>query len=425
MGLEKERGQGKRRRAVGVLDIGTTKVACLIAETDSEPRLSAAPGDDLRILGVGHQGARGVKSGVITDLDEAEDVVRATVARAERMAGIRLDEVRLSVSCGRLRSAAFAASTEVEGGIVSEADLARLLAGGRAYAEREGRTLVHMNRISVRLDGAPGGRDPSGMAARALSADLHAVTADEAPLRNLLLVVERCHLAVSHLFPAPLASALAATSEEERRLGVTLIDIGGGTTTLALFAEGELIHVDAAAMGGHHITFDIARALHAPLAEAERIKALYGTVVSAQSDGHDEFSYQQTGEDDGGVNRMTKAELADIIRPRADDFVRHIRERLEACALFGYASGRIVLTGGTSQLAGLGDFAAHRLGWPVRVAPPRSISGLPPAVAGPAFSGAVGLLLARMPDALDAGATAGLAPQGYLDRVGEWLRRGF
>ncbi len=425
MGLERERGQGKRRRTVGVLDIGTTKVACLIAATDGEPRLSSASGDDLRIVGVGHQGAHGVKSGVITDLDEAEDVVRETVARAERMAGIRLDEVRLAVSCGRLKSATFAASAEVEGGVVSEADLARLFAGGRAFAERDGRTLVHMNRIGVRLDGAPGGRDPTGMAARTLSADLHAVTADEAPLRNLLLVVERCHLAVSGLVPAPLASALAATSEEERRLGVTLIDIGGGTTTLALFAEGELIHVDAAAMGGHHITFDIARALHTPLAEAERIKALYGTVVSAQSDGHDEFSYPQTGEDDGGVNRMTKAELADIIRPRADDFLRHIRERLEACPLFGYASGRIVLTGGTSQLSGMADFVAHRLGHPVRVASPRAISGLPPAVAGPAFSTVVGLLLARASDVVDAGVTAGLAPQGYFDRVGEWLRQGF
>ncbi len=169
------------------------------------------------------------------------------------------------------------------------------------------------------------------MAAHKLAADLHAVTADEAPLRNLMLVVERCYLSAASLVPAPCASALAATSEEERRLGVIAVDIGGGTTTLSMFAEGRFLFAHAAPWGGHHITFDIARALHTPLAEAERIKALYGTLVSAQSDEHDTFSFP-TAEEEGAHRDMTRAELAEIIRPRVRVMTEHIREGIESCA---------------------------------------------------------------------------------------------
>ena len=151
--------------------------------------------------------------------------------------------------------------------------------------------LLHLNEVRLRLDGAPGAQDPRGMAARKLAADLHAVTADEAPLRNLLLVVERCYLSAPQPRSRALASALGATSEEERQLGVTGVDIGGGTTTMSMFAEGSFLRARAAPGGGNHITFDIARSLHTPLAEAERIKALYGTLVSAQSDEHETFSY--------------------------------------------------------------------------------------------------------------------------------------
>ena len=276
-----ERSQ-KGRKIVGLLDIGTFKVACLIVAAGERAPSNGHAGVPGRVIGVGHQRSRGVKAGVITNLDEAEAAVRATIAQAERMAGVTLEEVLVSVSCGRLSSQNFAASAAVESGTVSDDDVERVLAGGRSYAEREGRTLVHLNRIGFRLDGVSGIPDPRGMAARRLAADLHAVTGDEAPIRNLLLVIERCYLNASGLIPSALASAIAATSEEERRLGVTCIDIGGGATTLAVFAEGRFLFTDTVTVGGSHITFDIARTLQTPLAEAERIKALYGTLVGAQ-----------------------------------------------------------------------------------------------------------------------------------------------
>jgi cell division protein FtsA len=418
---------GVPKRVTGVLDIGTSKIVCLIAAVDGEARSAGATEPAVRVLGVGHQRSRGIKSGVVIDLDEAEQATRAAIAQAERMAGVMLEEVRVSVACGRLKSLNFAATTKVESGVVAEEDLFRLLAGGQVYAERDGRTLVHMNEIGLRLDGAPGTRDPRGMAARSLAADLHAVTADEAPLRNLLIVVERCYLAAASLTPAPLASARAATTEDERRIGVTAIDLGGGTTTMAMFAEGRFLHADAAPLGGDHITLDIARALHTPLAEAERIKALYGTLVSAQSDEHEVVSFPSTGEEEGVVGHTTKAKLAEIIRPRAQAIAQHLRERLEGCEVAAHAGGSVVLTGGASQLAGMADFLAGELGRPVRAARPQTVSGLPPVASGPAFSTVIGLLLADTSAISGAMALKGKdrAAHGYLERVGTWLREGF
>ncbi len=175
------------------------------------------------------------------------------------------------------------------------------------------------------------------MAAERLSADLHTIAADEAPIRNLLLVVERCYLSVRALVAAPYASAIAVTSEEERRLGVTCIDIGGGTATVAAFAEGHFIHAAAVPVGGHQITFDIAQALQTPLAEAERIKTLYGTVIVARSDEHEAFSYALAGEEEGARGRTTKAQLAEIIRPRVASILGLVRERMDLAGVSAFA----------------------------------------------------------------------------------------
>lgn len=420
---------------VGVLDIGTSKIVCLIARvarTAPEPgaRTDARsqPGTPhATVLGVGHQRSRGVKAGVITDLDEAEAAVRAAVGQAERMAGVTLDAVYVAVSCGRLRSRLFSANADVESGVVGQSDVARAMAGGRAFAERDGRTLVHLNRLGFRLDRISPVRDPRGMAARELSADLHAVTADEAPVRNLLMVVERCHLAVAGLIAAPYASALAASTADERRLGVTVIDLGAGAATMASFIDGQMVHADAVPVGGNHLTYDIARALQTPLAEAERIKSLYGTLIIAGSDEHDAFSYPLAGEEDGATNRATRAQLRAVIQPRVAGTMALIAERLARADMASVAAGGIVLTGGASQLVGLGDAAAAVFGRAVRVAGVSQVAGLPAGVSRPAFAVAAGMLASagsstRRATAWRAESESG---NGYLGRVGNWLREGF
>jgi cell division protein FtsA len=422
--LSRERTDGRQAEIVGLLDIGTSKIACLIAAL--EPGAHPREGRRARVLGVGHLRSRGLKGGVITDLAEAESVVRATIAQAERMAGVTLEDVYVSVSCGRLQSSNFAASVDVEGGIVRSADIDRLMGGARSWAERDGRTLIHLNRVGFRLDGMAGSRDPRGMMAKKLSADVHTVAADESPVRNLLLVVERCYLSVRALVAAPYASAIAATREEERRLGVTCIDIGGGTATVAAFAEGHFIHAAAVPVGGHHITFDIAHALQTPLADAERIKTLYGTMVVAQSDEHEAFSYALAGEEEGARGRTTKAQLAEIIRPRVASILGLVRERMEQAGVMNFAGERVVLTGGSSALVGMGEFAANTLGQPVRVAGPQG-AGLPQGVSSPAFATVAGLLAVAAAGGEEAFARRDheAVGSGYIGRVGQWLMAGF
>lgn len=423
--LSRDRTDAKNSEIVGLLDIGTSKVVCIIAALDAPER----PGEPrrVRVLGLGHLRSRGLKAGVITDLAEAETTVRAAIAQAERMARLTLDEVFLSVSCGRLHSANFAANIDVADGVIRADDIDRLMAGAQAFAEREGRMLIHLNRIGFRVDGGPAGHDPRGMAAARLSADLHTVAADEAPVRNLMVVVERCYLNVRALIATPYASALAATTEEERRLGVVCIDIGGGTATAAAFADGHFVHAATVPVGGHHITLDIAQALQTPLAEAERIKTLYGTVIVAQSDEHESFPYAIAGEEEGARGEATKAQLAGIIRPRVAGILGLVRERLDKAGVMGFAGGRVVLTGGASSLVGISEFAANVLGRPVRVSRPQPFEGLPQSVCSPAFSTVAGLLAIAASGGGEAPAMRGREAHagGYLGRVGEWLRTGF
>jgi cell division protein FtsA len=423
--LSRDKTDGRNSQIVGLLDIGTSKVACIIAALDPPQR--TGEGRRVRVLGIGHLRSRGLKAGVITDLAEAENTVRAAIAQAERMAHLTLEEVFVSVSCGRLQSSNFAASVDITGGVVRADDIDRLMAGGHAFAEREGRTLIHLNRLGFRVDGAAGSHDPRGMAASRLSADLHTVAADEAPVRNLMLVVERCYLNVRALIATPYASALAATSEDERRLGVTCIDIGGGTATVAAFYDGHFIHAATVPVGGHHITLDIAQALQTPLAEAERIKTLYGTMVVAQSDEYETFSYALAGEEEGTRGQATKAQLAGIIRPRVAGILGMVRERLDKAGVSAFAGERVVLTGGASALVGLGEFAANTLGRPARVSMPQPSAGLPQNVSSPAFSTVAGLLAVA---ASGSGEVSGLRDRealggGYFERVGEWLKTGF
>lgn len=420
-------GRQSQQRIIGLLDIGTAKVACLIISL--EPRgPSILPGmqTPFRVLGVGHQRSRGIKAGVIMDLDQAEVAVRAAVDQAEEMARLTLDEVYVAIGAGRLQSENFAATSHVESGVVTDADMMRAIEGGRAFAERDGQMLVHMNRIGVRLDGVFGGGDPRGLAASDISIDLHAVTADDAKVRNVLLLVARCHLNVAGLVVSPFASALAATSAEERRLGVTVIDIGAGMSAIAQFTDGHLIHADSVPVGGHHMTFDVARTLQTPLVEAERIKALYGTVVGAPSDEHEAFAYPLAGEGEGSLSQTTKAVLGEILRPRLKGMLALVQERLDGSGVADWAGDRVVLTGGCSQLIGIADFAANFLGRPVRVSAPDQAAALPTGLATPSFSTVVGLVAAAANGEGLAVARGdwGLA-QGYLGRVGQWLRQGF
>ncbi len=234
------------RNLEAIIDIGSSKIVCLIVVYDQHPApdLPLSQFAGARVIGIGHQRARGIKAGVVADIDAAEQSIRMAVSQAERTAGVEISRVYVSVSCGRLQSQHFAAQARTETGIVDNMDIARVMDAGRAYAERDGRSLVHLSRVGMYLDGNLVGGEPVGMAGHEIAADLHTISADETPLRNLIMLIERCYLEVAGLIVAPFSSAIAVTTKEERRLGVTVLDIGGGTTTISSFLDGAFVFAD-------------------------------------------------------------------------------------------------------------------------------------------------------------------------------------
>jgi cell division protein FtsA len=417
---------GQSADVIGLLDIGTSKTVCIIIIACPRPREGERrPLEGVRVLGVGHRPSRGLKAGVVVDLDEAEQSVRAAVAEAEHAAGVALEDVVVAVACGRLKSSTFVARTNIEGRMAGDPEVERLMAAGRSFAERDGRMLLHMNCISYRLDGA-GIPDPHGRAGSVLEADLHAVTADEAPLRNLLHVVERPYLSVVGVVPAPLAGSLAATTGEERDQGVLCIDMGAGTTGWSIFAGGHLLSNGLVPIGGNHVTFDIVGALSTTLAEAERIKKDCGTLARAAVDDREVVTYQPAGEHEPPLGQASKVEICDIVSGRVASLVAHLAEQVERLGFPRHATERVVLTGGASQLSGVGEFVAKVLARPVRVAGQQPVAGMPASFCGPAFSTATGLLHVVLDpaagvrwDGIDTEAS------GYLGRMRQWIRESF
>jgi cell division protein FtsA len=423
----------KRPALVAALDIGTSKVVCLIARLKPY-----APQEVLRrrshvveVLGIGHTGARGMKAGGVVDLAEAEQVLRQTIDVAERRASVQLESVVLSLSAGRLASESYAASINI-GGTVSESDIARVLAAGSRHSVREGRAVLHSLPIGYTVDDTRGIHDPRGMLARQFGVDMHVVTTDVAAARNLMLVVERCHLGVEAMAAAPYVAGLSVLADDEADLGAAVVDLGAGTTTLAVFSGGRFVHADGFALGGHHVTMDLARALDVRIADAERIKTFYGTVLSGGSDERDMITVSPpVGDADREPPQyVSRGSLVRIIRPRVEEILEMVRDRLAASPFAAGVRGRVVLTGGASQLTGLPELAARVLGCSVRIGRPLGISGLIEAAKGPAFAVAAGLLVypqAAHFEHFEPRRTRHLmtGTGGYIARVGRWLRESF
>lgn len=415
-----------RSSTVSVLDVGTSKVACIIARLKpaGEGELLAGRTHAIEVIGYGYQQSRGVKSGAVVDLDRAETAIRRAVDAAEQMAGVTVESLIVTQTAGRLASEAFGATVDLDMGTVRESDIRRVLGAAGRHKITDGRTALHALPIGYSLDGQDGIRDPRGMVGDVLGVDVNVVTADRAAQDNLALAIHRCHLDVSAVVAAPYASGLAALVDDEAELGAACVDIGGGTATIAIFSEGNLVHVDGIAIGGRHVTMDIAHCLSIRLEEAERLKTLHGSAVSSSRDERDALTIHTIGEEDGGAPQtIPRTTLNAIIRPRVDEILELVRDRLVASGFSGRIGRRIVLTGGGSQLTGLADVARSVFGRPVRLGRPLGVKGLPIAARGAAFSAVIGLLI--YPQLTPASLYAGGRSQGALARVGRWLRESF
>ncbi len=428
------RGLSRRATVVSVLDVGSSKICCLIARLKPcEPgELLRGRTHSIEVLGIGHQRSRGIKSGVVTNLDAAEQAIRLAVDAAERQAGVTVELLIVTVTCGRLASETYSASVALNGA-VADSDISRVLAEGRRHSISQGRAVVHSLPIGYALDGEGGIADPRGMFGRRLGVDMHVVTGDMPPLSNLELCINRCHLSVAAMVTAPYASGLSTLVDDEAELGCAVIDFGGGTTSIAVFSRGQFVHADAIAVGGHHITTDIARGLSTRIGDAERLKTMYGSALSATSDDREILSVPPIGDDDEReiANQVPRSMLTRIIRPRIEEILELVRDRLNASGFAGMVGRRMVLVGGGSQLTGLNEAARRILARNVRLGRPLGIAGMPELARGPAFAAAVGLLIypqvAEM-EKIDDGRDAPMAMTGtggYFARVGQWIKESF
>jgi cell division protein FtsA len=374
------------QQPLAVLDIGTSKVACMIAQADEY--------SGMRIIGMGHQLSSGIKSGVITDIREAETSIVAAVHAAEQMAGLTIEDVVVSVNGTPLRSRNVAVEMDILSGGVGDSDIADILAEGTEAMHTEDCDVIHCFPSFYSLDENRNIRDPRGMLGDKLSAELQIITAKHAYLRNLSQCIARAHLNVKEFVSAAHASALSVCAPDELDLGVTVIDIGGGVTTLSVFVGGRNIYSDAIGIGGHHVTSDIAQGLSTSLAHAERLKTLYGSAITSVKDAEMMIDVPQLGEyeDDDEPTTMPRAMLVGVIRPRMEEIFELLRHRLASSGVGNAAGRRCVITGGASQLIGASDLAAKMLNKQVRKGRPMPYPGIADAVSGPAFAGVVGLL---------------------------------
>jgi cell division protein FtsA len=387
------RARSRPSGVFGVLDIGTTKIVCIIGRVESD--------FSLRVLGFGWQKGRGVRSGGITDIEDAERAIRATVGQAEEMAGTRLRDVIVNLSCGQPESRLFNVQWPVGGRAVNEADIRRLLQEGRGRAASDGREIIHALPLSFTADDVQGVIDPRGLHCETLTARLHVVDALTTALRTLGAAMARCDLDISELVSAPMAAGLATLVEDEKQLGATVLDMGGGTTGMAVFAEGQLLHTAQLPIGGVHVTNDIARGLSTPVAHAERLKTLYGSAQSSPDDDREMLPVPLVGEEEHQIAKVPRSMVVNIIRPRLEETFEMVKERLDGSGLGRVAGSRVVLTGGASQLSGAREMATRILGRTVRSGKPSreqrafgmtALRDLPESACGPAFATAVGLL---------------------------------
>jgi len=418
----KPRRQSIRPRGslIAALDIGTTKICCFIARVGAEQP---------RVLGIGHQISHGVRNGSIVDLEAAGASVVNAVHAAEEMAGETIQQVVANLSGGLFGSRIVKAEIGIAGREITDAEMQRVLEQGYLMRDPGDRHVIHSVPVGFSIDDSRGIRDPRGMFGQRLAVNMHVVTASGASVRNHGSTIGRSHLDVDALVVSPYAAGLSCLVEDEIALGVTVIDMGGGTTTIGVFFDGNLIHADYVPVGGCHVTNDIARGLSTPVAHAERMKALFGSAISSSTDERETIAVPQVGEEDEGhVNHLPKSLLVGIIAPRIEETFELVRNRLEASGFDKVAGRRVVLTGGACQLHGVREFAGLILDKQIRIGRPQRVAGLAEATGGPAFSTAVGLLhfaLSERVEAAPSGHSPLRAPNWLLGRLGHWLRENF
>jgi cell division protein FtsA len=369
---------------IAALDIGSSKVGALICTLTDDNRL--------QVLGTGQRESRGVKRGYITDMTTSEQAVRESVELAERMSGVTIEDVWASFGAGGLNSEVANVEVELGGHQVEQSDINELLVAGRTAINRNGQVVLHAHPALYTIDGVEGVKHPIGLHADRLGVDIHVIAADPAPLRNIDYVIRSAHLGVKAIVGSPVAAALACLTEDERDLGVALVELGAEVTNVSLHVGGMLVGLRSIPLGAKDITDDIACAFGVQRRDAERLKCFYGSAMTSPRDNHEVIDARQIGSEDGAeATRITRAQLIMVIRQRVEELTAKIDDALKSLGFTGPVGRQVVLTGGGAELKNIADYMQGVLGRSVRVGRPKQITGLPDAHSGPAFSTLVGL----------------------------------
>jgi cell division protein FtsA len=335
-----------------------------------------------------------VRFGEISMMNETERAIRTAVQAAQKMANVRVDHVVACFSGAEPRSYGLAGEWDLQDSVVSEQDVASVLAACDVPPLGDGREVLHAQPVNFALDHRSGLGDPRGQIGNRLTCDMHLLSVDADVIQNLLYCIKRCDLELAGIASSSYVSGISSLVEDEQELGAACIDMGGGATGISIFMKKHMIFADAVRMGGDHVTSDIAKGLHVPMAVAERIKTKHGGVHAT---GMDDREMIEIGGDSGDWEKdrrqVSRTELIGIMRPRVEEILEEVRARLDVAGFDTLPSQQIVLTGGASQIPGLDGLASRILGSRVRMGRPLRVHVLPQAATGPAFSSAVGLCL--------------------------------
>ena len=404
-----------RRGPVAGLDIGTTKVCAVVGEVDEDR--------EVHIVGAGTAPSPGIRRGVVVDLDSTAKAIELAVERAERMAGVKVTSAYVAVSGEHITSADSRGVVAVARGDheIGDADVARVVDAARMAAlPASDREIIHLLPRNFIVDGQDGVKRPVGMFGVRLEVEAHIVTGVATALANVARCAQQAGVEIAAMVLEPLASAEAVLSPEERDLGAVVADLGGGTTSVGIFANGGLCHVAILPVAGAHITSDIAIGLRTPMAEAEKLKIRWGAAAPAGVAEAEMIEVFNVGGREPRV--LPRRTLAEVIEPRLDEIFSLVRGEIRRSGYTHRIPAGIVLTGGTSLLEGLEEYVESRLGLPARIGGPGQIAGLVEAVRSPTFSTGVGLALygARARD--HAGPVHRNGSSSFWDRTRAWVR---
>lgn len=410
---------------VGV-DIGTTKICTLVARQEE--------GDQLRILGVGVEPSEGIRKGVVVDLTTASKAIARSIDKAERTSGLEINSALVSLAGSNVSSVNSRGVVGVTGRVITQEDVFRAIDAARAVAIPHNREIIHVIQRGFDIDGQSGIRTPIGMHGYRLEVECHIITASAASVENLRQCVSSAGAEVSQFVLNPLASAEEVVNETERQMGVVVCDIGGGTTDIAIYIDGDVWYTAVLAVGGNHITSDIAHGLRLPMSQAEEIKLLHGHADVKALETQEFFTVRPFGEQE--PVQVSRRDLVHIINARVEEIFSLVVQEIKRSGYDGLLPAGMVLTGGCSALPGIRGVASSVLGVPVRIAKPENLIGMVDQLNSPAYSTSVGLLRwglvfnevsalgpKRKAVKISSGGGGGSSGPIDIDKIKNWLRR--